>query len=311
MVLNGKVLNVIRNLYQNAKSFVQNNDQQSDYFFCNVGVRQGENLSPVLFALYLNDFELFISKYYQGLTKLSDCVKCHLSNNDVEVFFRLFCLLYADDTILLAENDRELQLALDALKVYCDRWKLTVNACKTKVVIFSKGKVRKRPVFKFDNVVLEIVDDYTYLGTVFNYNNKFNKAKKKQVNQARGALYSLLAKSHELQLPLDIQLQLFDQVVLPVLLYGCEVWGFEDISQVESFHMKFCKKILKVHNYTANCMAYGELGRHKLIKTVEVRMVTFWARIVNGSKYKLSYTLYNLLRTLHEKGIYSSGWITK
>ena len=220
MVLNGKVLNVIRNLYQNAKSFVQNNDQQSDYFFCNVGVRQGENLSPVLFALYLNDFELFISKYYQGLTKLSDCVKCHLSNNDVEVFFRLFCLLYADDTILLAENDRELQLALDALKVYCDRWKLTVNACKTKVVIFSKGKVRKRPVFKFDNVVLEIVDDYTYLGTVFNYNNKFNKAKKKQVNQARGALYSLLAKSHELQLPLDIQLQLFDQVVLPVLLYG-------------------------------------------------------------------------------------------
>ena len=166
-------------------------------------------------------------------------------------------------------------------------------------------------MFKFDNVVLEIVDDYTYLGTVFNYNNKFNKAKKKQVNQARGALYSLLAKSHELQLPLDIQLQLFDQVVLPVLLYGCEVWGFEDISQVESFHMKFCKKILKVHNYTANCMAYGELGRHKLIKTVEVRMVTFWARIVNGSKYKLSYTLYNLLRTLHEKGIYSSGWIIK
>lgn len=309
--INGKVLNVIRNLYQNAKSFVQNNDQQSDYFFCNVGVRQGENLSPVLFALYLNDFELFISKYYQGLTKLSESVKCHLSNNDVEVFFRLFCLLYADDTIVLAENNRDLQLALDALKLYCDRWKLTVNARKTKVVIFSKGKVRKRPVFKFDNVVLEIVDDYTYLGTVFNYNNKFNKAKKKQVNQARGALYSLLAKSYDLQLPLDIQLQLFDQIVLPVLLYGCEVWGFEDISQVESFHMKFCKKILKVHNYTANCMVYGELGRHRLIKTIEVRMVTFWARIVNGSKYKLSYTLYNLLRTLHEKGIYSSGWIIK
>ena len=44
-------------LYLVAKSCVKYNGSLSEYFMCNVGVRQGENLSPLLFALYVNDFE--------------------------------------------------------------------------------------------------------------------------------------------------------------------------------------------------------------------------------------------------------------
>ena len=58
-------------------------------------------------------------------------------------------------------------------------------------------------------------------------------------------------------------------------------------------------------------MVYGELGRHKLNDMVEVRMVSIWERLVNGSGYKLSSMLYKLLRILHNKGIYSSPWICK
>ena len=59
------------------------------------------------------------------------------------MFVDLFTLLYADDTIVLAENAEELQLALNALFDYCQLWHLTVNTAKTKIVIFSRGKVRK------------------------------------------------------------------------------------------------------------------------------------------------------------------------
>ena len=55
--ITGKLFNVIRNIYNNIKSCVQENGQKSDYFSCYTGVRQGENLSPLLFALYLNDLE--------------------------------------------------------------------------------------------------------------------------------------------------------------------------------------------------------------------------------------------------------------
>ena len=43
-------------------------------------------------------------------------------------------------------------------------------------------------------------------------------------------------------LPLDLQLQLFDQLILPILLYGCEIWGFEKITQTVAFYGTAIKK---------------------------------------------------------------------
>ena len=68
-------------------------------------------------------------------------------------------------------------------------------------------------------------------------------------------MYSLLSKSSILNLPLYITSELFVSLVTPVLLYGCEIWGFTNISGIEAFHVKFCKLLLKVDKYTANCMA--------------------------------------------------------
>ena len=55
--INGNVFKVIFNMYKNAKSYVKNETLMSGIFSCNVGVRQGENLSPLLFSIFLNDFE--------------------------------------------------------------------------------------------------------------------------------------------------------------------------------------------------------------------------------------------------------------
>jgi hypothetical protein len=58
-------------------------------------------------------------------------------------------------------------------------------------------------------------------------NGSFCKNKSKLVNQGRKALYSILKKSRKLNLPIDLQIEPFDTMVTPVLLYGCEVWGSE------------------------------------------------------------------------------------
>ena len=78
------------------------------------------------------------------------------------------------------------------------------------------------------------------------------------MDQARRAMYGMLNKSSKLCLPLDLKLKLFDQLVIPVLLYGCEIWGFEDLRQLEAFHIKFCKYILMLSKNIPNCMVYGE-----------------------------------------------------
>ena len=122
-------------MYNNAKSHVSVGNNMSDSFPCQVGVRQGENLSPLLFAVYLNDSKTFLREKYNGLTKITDSVQ-----HELNMFFKIFCLLYADDTLILAENPMDLQKALDGLHSYCNKWSLKVNLDKTKVVILDPGK---------------------------------------------------------------------------------------------------------------------------------------------------------------------------
>ena len=46
-------------------------------------------------------------------------------------------------------------------------------------------------------------------------------------------MYSLLRKSKNLCLPIDVQLHLFDHMITPILLYGSGVWGCENNDIVE------------------------------------------------------------------------------
>ena len=306
--INGKLLNVIKNMYSQAKSCVKKNSLISDYFSCNVGVRQGENLSPMLFAIFLNDFEYSISRNYNGLGFLAFEVNKLLSDEDVEHFLRLFALLYADDTIVMAESAEQLQLALDAVHKYCSDWDLTVNTTKTKIVIFSRKKVTNYPAFLFGHNGIDVVEDYTYLGVIFNYNGLFSKAINKQAKQGMRAFYALLNKVRKLRLPVDLAFELFDHLVLPVFLYGCEVWGFSNIDQLEVLHRKFIKIILGVCTSTPNCMIYGESGRRSVRSIVDSRMISFYARVVNGKHCKLSYVMLTLAKKKQEKEDYFCSW---
>ena len=44
----------------------------------------------------------------------------------------------------------------------------------------------------------------------------------------------------KVDLEIETNLHLFDTMVLSILVYGCEVWGFEETEQIEVFHEIFC-----------------------------------------------------------------------
>lgn len=91
-------------------------------------MRQGENMSAFLFSMYLNDFHDFLIKSdVQGLPTITDMLEKKL-----DIFFKLFAILYADDTVLLAESPEELQRVIDCFHTYCIKWNLKMNIDKLK-----------------------------------------------------------------------------------------------------------------------------------------------------------------------------------
>ena len=306
--INGNIVTVIYNMYKGAKSCVKQQTLMSGLFSCNIGVRQGENLSPFLFAIFLNDFELFLSQKYKGLREINTLSQI-LGDDDIEFFINIYILLYADDKLILAESPLELQLAMNAANDYCNLWGLSINQSKTKVVIFSRGKARKNHNFKWGDLDIETVSEYCYLGVLFNFNGNFNKAIKARIDPARKAMFGLNAKAVRLQLPPDIQIDLFEKMVVPICLYGSEVWGYGNVEPVEVFYRKFIKRVLGLNKSTPNCIIYGEVGKYPLALEIQKRMLSFWANISEGKQTKLSSIIYNLIYKLHLNGTYDSPWL--
>ena len=95
-------------MYTNIKSCVFSGGDQSEYFSSHVGVRQGENPSPLLFSLYVNDLETNLLENGNDFItfKMDIC----------EQYLKLSVLMYANDTVIFADSAEELQKAVCILK---------------------------------------------------------------------------------------------------------------------------------------------------------------------------------------------------
>lgn len=77
-------------------------------------------------------------------------------------------------------------------------------------------------------------------------------------------MYALVGKSREHLLSIELQLYLFDILVLTILTDKCEVWGHTNTDVIDKVQLTFCKHMLGVKTSTMNAMVLGELGRYPL-----------------------------------------------
>lgn len=124
---------VIYNMYQNIKSCVLFSNERSSFFTSDIGLRQGENLSPVLFSLFLNDLEGYLEwNNFNG-------VQIGYDNLDISFYLKLLVILYADDTVILADNENDLQNNINWFNNYCTDWKLNVNFRQLNSILKSEA----------------------------------------------------------------------------------------------------------------------------------------------------------------------------
>ncbi len=103
----------VQSLYRYTDTCVRVNEMYTDFFNVETGVRQGDNLSPTLFGLFVNDLAIEIKSLGCGIKFGHDQVSL---------------LLYADDIVFLADSECNLEKMFDQMRNWCSRWRLKVQS---------------------------------------------------------------------------------------------------------------------------------------------------------------------------------------
>ena len=102
--IGGKIYYAIQELYKETVSCVQLSNMNTEWFQTLYRVRQGDNLSPTLFNIYINDLAEELKRMNLGI-KMGDLHIC--------------ILLYADDIVLVSEHEKNLQRMLNHVHKWC------------------------------------------------------------------------------------------------------------------------------------------------------------------------------------------------
>uniref|UniRef100_A0A8D8YDR6 Craniofacial development protein 2 n=1 Tax=Cacopsylla melanoneura TaxID=428564 RepID=A0A8D8YDR6_9HEMI len=144
-------LRLIENMYWNQKGRVQTKHGKSEPFLVKKGVRQGCIISPALFNIYVEK----IIEEAIGNEKDGFKINGSVTNN----------LRYADDTLIIANSERELEVLLKKLDRSCKNYGMKINLKKTKIMTVSKAEnPQLNTSITLGTETLEDVQKYPYLG---------------------------------------------------------------------------------------------------------------------------------------------------
>ena len=261
------------------KSCIKINDKETKWFQTKSGIKQGQNDSPTLFAIYVNS--------------LSECIKTTGKGVKIgEVSISL--LLYADDIILLAENELDLQVLLNELHNWCSKWRMAINADKTQVIHFRNRKVPKTTMsFHVGNEELKIVNSYRYWGAL--------------ADGACRALGKLLSTYYRNKgLGIRTYTKLYESCIIPIMDYCSGVWGFTGNEKLDKIHMRAMRCYLGVNRYSAKVGIEGELGWVNPQIRRWLNMLRLWNRIFGMNNTRLPKIIYEYQLSLDSKGNWCS-----
>ena len=295
----GNFLSAIKAIYTKVNASIYVDGCQSESFTCPLGLKQGCLLSPNLFSLFMTEISIEINK--RGLDGIT------FINN----FDTIFHLLFADDIILVSDSVIGLQNQINVLESQSIRLGLSINENKTEIVIFRKGGyIAKNEKWYYGNKCLKIVNAYRYLGIDFTTKLSFNNATRPFVSKAKQICFELSKSLYNIDCySIDVFSKLFDAKVLPVLTYACELWGLDEMLEIERVHTVSFKRFLNVSTHCANLTLYADTGRYPLFINIKVRCVKYWFRILKMEDKRICKQAYEKLFLLCEQG--STNWVSK
>lgn len=189
-------------------------NSNSEVFEVTSGLRQGDPISPILFNLMLERIDQEFLKYnYRGL---------RMGNKAI------IRMAYADDVILMAESKEEVADMVWNYHNIAKKVGLIINEEKTKYMCVDKRNRSVEPL-TINNFKFEKVENFKYLGSLFDTKNRMAQELQARIVAANRAYFSLQNILKRRSLSKNFKVSLYQCYIVPVLLYGCEALTFRKV----------------------------------------------------------------------------------
>uniref|UniRef100_A0A8C6NUV0 Reverse transcriptase domain-containing protein n=1 Tax=Nothobranchius furzeri TaxID=105023 RepID=A0A8C6NUV0_NOTFU len=203
----GPLIRAVRSLYDRCQSLVRIASSKSGSFPVRVGLRQGCPLSPILFITFMDR----TSRRSQGVEDI-----CFGG-------LRIRSLLFADDVVLLASSERDLQLSLERFAAECEAAGMRISSSKSETTVLIQKRVEC--LLRVRDEVLPQVEEFKYLGVLFTSEGKLVHEIDRRIGAASAvmrALYRSVVMKRELSQ--EVKFSIYRSIYVPTLTYGHELW---------------------------------------------------------------------------------------
>ncbi len=250
-----------------------------------MGLRQGCPLSATLFGLFIDGLHHYLETVVPGA--------------GVQIqHLRLRELVYADDICLMASSPGQLQALIDALASYCATLHLEISVPKTKVMIVANVST-VLVAFTCNGNPVEQVTSFRYLGLHFHQSGAISHVIQPIKAKAGGSWATVQRRHSLLQCgkAINLHLRLLHAILVPVMQYGCEVWGMHSPrvaiangarSGLQHLYDHYLRTICDLRPSTPRKMMLAELGLLPLQVFWWRQALQFWnslAALLAGSFY--------------------------
>ena len=268
MGLGGRLITFMKAAYKDVKCEVRVGGAMSEAFEVRAGLRQGCVLSPILFSLYIDEITTRLRQRGMGVTCGNRLIPA---------------LLYADDMVLLAEDEKGMEESLKVLQEWCVDWSLRVNGNKCGVIHFRrKGEERSKASFNVGQEAIRMVQEYKYLGCVVDEYLEYKSMIEARAKAGMKALYAWLQRCRACvgELRRGTFGKLLEMLVESVVMYGAEVWGCcRQLGEVEQVQLRAMRIFLGVGRLHPTVSLLVEMGVLPLEWVAKLKCVEFWYRV--------------------------------
>ena len=225
---------LLKSLYDNSYGMIRVDQQHTDKFRFERGVRQGCPLSPLLFLTCGEDIMRSVE------AELPDRTGAIVGGR------ALWNLRYADDTALLARSRTQLEQEAQLLKKHSERFELQINSSKTVAMAISEQDDRQSPVI--EGATIKSVQKFKYLGSLVTAEGKCELDIRARLAMARNATLQLVEVWRSKEISLHLKKRLMKSLIWSIASYGSESWTLKkaDERRICAFELWAWRRLLRI-----------------------------------------------------------------